>query len=175
MRSALVCFLSVRGCFHPYHVRVLSCSALSSGTSIYHVVFILSSLPRKRSVSNGVFYFNSIFVWLLGFFIAEVFSEAGGVSSWFLMHQLLCAEVKAGGFRVCSLYLGWMGVNFLLSFAVDSTALCLPSRTSAFCLGKLQLLMQKEFPKDGPWAHAACKVIPSSSQKDFLNKILSCR
>jgi len=46
-------------------MRVPSCSALSSGTSIYHAVFILSSLPRKRSVSNGVFDFNSVFVWLV--------------------------------------------------------------------------------------------------------------
>lgn len=63
--SALVCFLSVWGCFHARRMRVPSCSALSSGTSIDHVVFILSSLPRKRSVSNGVFYFNSVFVWLV--------------------------------------------------------------------------------------------------------------
>lgn len=134
--SALVRFLSGWDCFHPCHMRVPSCSALSSGTSIYHVVFILSSLPRKRSVSNGVFYFNSIFVWLV-LLLWKSLSEAGGVSLWFLMHRLLCAEVKAGRIKVCILHLGWMGVNFLLSFAVDSTALCLPSRTSAFCLGKL--------------------------------------
>lgn len=78
----------------------------------------------------------------------EVFFEAG-VSFWFLMHQLLRTEVKARRIGACILYLGWMGVNLLLSFAVDSTAFCLASRTSAFCLGKLELIVQKDFPKDG--------------------------
>lgn len=79
----------------------------------------------------------------------EVFSEAEGVSFWFLMHQLLCTEIKARRSGAWMLYLGWMGVNFLQSFAADSPAFCLPSRTSAFCLGKLELIVQKEFPKAG--------------------------
>lgn len=132
--SALVCFLSVWERFHPDRMRVLSCSALSSGTSIHHVVFILSSLPRNRSMSNGVVYFNSIFVWLVLLlwksFLRQEKEFWGG-----LMHQ--CTAVKAGRIKACILRLGRMGVNFLLSFADDSTALCLPSRTSAFCPGKL--------------------------------------
>lgn len=93
----LGCFLlAALVCFHPSHMRAPSWSALSSGTGIHHVEFILSPLPRKRSVSNGLFYFNSSFVWLV-------------LSSWksplrqseslfvFLTHRLLSPEVKAGG------------------------------------------------------------------------------
>lgn len=31
--------------------------------------------------------------------------------------------------------------------------------------------MQKEFPKDGPWAQSDCKVILCNSQEDFINEI----
>lgn len=134
---SLGCFLlAALVCFHPSHVRAPSWSALSGGTGIHHVEFILSSLPRKRSVSNGVFYFNSIFVWL-ALSSWKSFSEAERVAFRFLAHRLLCPEVGAGRIEAWIPHLEWMGVNFLLSFAVDSTALCLPWRTSAFCLGEL--------------------------------------
>lgn len=62
----LGCFLlAALVCFHASHLRAPSWSALNSRTGIHHVEFILSSLLRKRSVSNGVFYFNSIVVWLV--------------------------------------------------------------------------------------------------------------
>lgn len=87
-------------------------------------------------MSNGVVYFNSVFVWLV-LLLWKSFLRQEKEFFGVLMHQLLCTEVKAGRIKARILHLGRMGVNFLLSFADDSTALCLPSRTSAFCPGKL--------------------------------------
>lgn len=92
----------------------------------------------------------------------EVFSEAERVDFWFL------TLVKAGRIEAWILLdLERVGVNFLPSFAVDSTASCLPWRTSAFCLGKLHLVVPRA-PKGWPVAHAVCTVILESSQKSFF-------
>lgn len=163
----LGCFLlAALVCFHPSQVRAPSWSALSSRTGIHHVEFILSPLPRKRSVSNGLFYFNSIFVWLVLSSWKSFFLRQNELLFWFLTCRLLRPEVKGGRIEAWMLHLGWVGVKFLLRFAVDSTALCLPWRTSAFCLGELYLVVQGA-PQGWPVAHAVCTVILESSQKGF--------
>lgn len=118
-------------------------------------------------------------VWAMGCFILIVFlfgwfCHCGSLFFWgraellfwFLTCRLLHPEVKGGRIEAWMLHLGWVGVKFLLRFAVDSTALCLPWRTSAFCLGELYLVVQGA-PQGWPVAHAVCTVILESSQKGF--------
>lgn len=158
----LGCFLlAALVCFHASHLRAPSWSALNSRTGIHHVEFILSSLLRKRSVSNGVFYFNSIVVWLV-----QLSWESWGTENcfWFLMLRLLHSKVEAGRIEAWMLHLEWVGVNFLLSFAVDSTALCLPWRPSAFCWAELWPVAQRA-PGGWPVAPAACTATLQSSQQ----------
>lgn len=104
----------------------------------------------------------------------EVFSEAERVAFRFLAHRLLCPEVEAGRIEAWIPHLEWMGVNFLLSFAVDSTALCLPWRTSAFCLVSFNSRC-RELPKDGPWHMQAAQSSWRAHRKAFSRKILSHR